>query len=172
MSRKPLLNVHYTGTVRSFCHCSSAGWLCPCQTEGGAILGQENTEPRAFEMARHWVADFWVVHHLGRAPMRLVRAHLGCAQMGNAVKDQCHSERRSVEPRIMWVVAAWVGTHLGCALQRVALVYRRAKKWRSTGYKPKIYTGKKKRKKKEMFTFSEMLALFRVGKEFRCLRLS
>ena len=104
--------------------------------EGGALLGQENTEPRAFEMARHWVADFWVVHHLGRAPMRLVRAQLGCAQMGNAVKDQCHSERRSVEPRIMWVVAAWVGAHLGCALQRVALVYRRAKKWRSTGYKP------------------------------------
>ena len=104
--------------------------------EGGALLGQENTEPRAFEMARHWVADFWVVHHLGRAPMRLVRAQLGCAQMGNAVKDQRHSERRSVEPCIMWVVAAWVGAHLGCALQRVALVYRRAKKWRSTGYKP------------------------------------
>ena len=136
MSRKPLLSVHYTATVGSFCHCSSPGWLCPCQTEGGAILGQENTEPRAFEMARHWVADFWVVHHLGQAPMRSVRAQLGCAQMGNAVKDQCHSERRSVEPRIMWVVAAWVGAHLGCALQRVALVYRRAKKWRSTGYKP------------------------------------
>ena len=95
--------------------------------EGGALLGQENTEPRAFEMARHWVADFWVVHHLGRAPMRLVRAQLGCAQMGNAVKDQCHSAV---------TVAAWVGAHLGCALQRVALVYRRAKKWRSTGYKP------------------------------------
>ena len=47
-----------------------------------------------------------------------------------SLKDQyqCHSERRSVEPRIMWVVAAWVGAHLGCALQRVALVYRRAKK--------------------------------------------
>ena len=104
--------------------------------EGGALLGQENTEPRAFEMARHWVADFWVVHHLRGAPMRLVRAQLNCAQMGNAVKDQCHSEQRSVEPRIMWVVAAWVGAHLGCALQRVALVYRRAKKWRSTGYKP------------------------------------
>ena len=103
--------------------------------EGGALLGQENTEPRAFEMARHWVADFWVVHHLGRAPMRLV-AQLNCAQMGNTVKDECHSVRRSVEPRIMWVVAAWVGAHLGCALQRVALVYRRAKKWRSTGYKP------------------------------------
>ena len=104
--------------------------------EGGALLGQENTEPRAFEMARYWVADFWVVHHLGRAPMRLLRAQLGCAQMGNAVKDQCHSERRSVETRIMWVVAAWFGAHLGCALQTVALVKRRAKKWRSTGYKP------------------------------------
>ena len=69
--------------------------------EGGALLGQENTELRAFEMARHWVADFWVVHHLGRAPMRLVRAQLNCAQMGNAVKDQSHSERRSVEPRFM-----------------------------------------------------------------------
>ena len=68
--------------------------------------------------------------------MRLVQAQLSCAQMGNAVKDQCHSERRSVEPRIMWVVAGWVGAHLGCAPQRVALVYRRAKKWRSTGYKP------------------------------------
>ena len=54
--------------------------------EGGALLGQENTEPRAFEIARHWVADFWVVHHLGRAPMRLVRVQLNCAQMGNAVR--------------------------------------------------------------------------------------
>ena len=59
--------------------------------------------------------------------MRLVRAQLGCAQMGNAVRDQCHSERHSVENRIMWVVAACVGAHLGSALQRVALVYRRAK---------------------------------------------
>ena len=58
--------------------------------------------------------------------------------MGNAVKDQSHSERRSVEPRIMWVVAIWVGAHLGCALKRVALVFRRAKKWRSTGYKPVV----------------------------------
>ena len=49
--------------------------------EGGALLGQENTEPRAFEMARHWVADFWVVHHLGRAPMRLVRAQWGVCIM-------------------------------------------------------------------------------------------
>ena len=63
--------------------------------------------------------------------MRLVRAQLGCAQMGNAVKDQCHSE-----PQIMWVVEAWVGAHLGRVLQRIALVYRHAKKWRSTGYKP------------------------------------
>ena len=68
--------------------------------------------------------------------MRLVRAQLNCAQRGNTVKDQCHSERRSVEPRFMWVVADWVGARLGCALQGVALVYRRAKKWRSTGYKP------------------------------------
>ena len=96
--------------------------------EGGALLGQENTEPHAFEMARHWVADFWVVHHLGRVPMRVVRAQLGCAQIGNAVKDQCHSERRSVEPRIMWVVAAWVGAHLGCALHKAILhwTYRAA----------------------------------------------
>ena len=79
-------------------------------------------------MARHWMADFWVVHHLGRAPMRLVRAQLSCTQMGNAVKGQCHSERRSLEPRIMWVVAARVGAHLGGVLQRVAPVYRRAKK--------------------------------------------
>ena len=56
--------------------------------ESGATMGQENTEPRAFEMARHWVADFWVAHHLGRAPIRLVRVQLGRAQMGNAVKDQ------------------------------------------------------------------------------------
>ena len=88
-------------------------------------------------MARHWVADFWVVHHLGRAPMTLVRAQLGCAQMGNAVKDQYHSKRRSVEPRIMWVVAAWVGVHLGCAPQRVALVYRRAKSFSQQGTNPK-----------------------------------
>ena len=30
--------------------------------EGAALLGQENNEPRAFKMACHWVADFWVVH--------------------------------------------------------------------------------------------------------------
>ena len=64
--RKPLLNVHWTATVWSFCR-----WLCPCKRESGATLGQENTEPHAFEMARHWVADFWVAHHLGRAPIRL-----------------------------------------------------------------------------------------------------
>ena len=135
LSRKPLLNVHYTATVRSFSHCSSAGWLCPCK-RGWRYTGSR----------KYWTARFWDGATLGGGLLgcasfgasanEISTKQLGCAQMGNAVKDQCHSERRSVAPRIMWVVAAWVGAHLGCALQRVTLVYRRAKKWRSTGYKP------------------------------------
>ena len=56
LSRKPLFPLHsnsskflslQVGYVRA-----REGGALPC------LLGQKNTEPRAFEVARHWVADF------------------------------------------------------------------------------------------------------------------
>ena len=135
LSRKPLLNVHYTATVRSFCHCSSAGWLCPCQ-RGWRFTGSR----------KHWTARFWDGATLGGGL-------LGCASFGVSANEistcaiglrsdgECCEGSMSQRAALCWaphhVGRGSLGrAHLGCALQRVALVYRRAKKWRSTGYKP------------------------------------
>ena len=63
------LNVHYTATVRSFCHSSSAGWLCPCQR------GWRFTGPR-----KYWNARFWDGATLGGGL-------LGCASFGASANE-------------------------------------------------------------------------------------
>ena len=68
--------------------------------EGGALLDQENTEPRAFEMARHWVADFWVVHLLGQAPMRLGHASFFlCFSLGSDTKPIAGGRKKQTMPQ-------------------------------------------------------------------------